>query len=122
MFRPATLHVGNEASPPRLERRIAVRYPASRDTSCQTADPVSRNRFPAWVRDISATGIALLVEKHFPPETWFTVELDNPRQGVAVQLQARVVHTIEMPNDYCWLHGCAFERPLRKEELQAFID
>ena len=75
-----------------------------------------------WVRDISATGIALLVPCEFEPGAALTLELENSDRGVSRVVRARVVHALEVPPDRRWLHGCAFERPLTAEELLAFAE
>jgi hypothetical protein len=103
------------------ERRVAVRYPVSNDTTCQAVATPLGAICPGWVRDLSASGIGLVIDRHFPAGTWLTVELDNAELGAAVSVSARVVHVIEMPND-SWLHGCAFDRDLSENELRAFTD
>ncbi len=103
------------------ERRVAVRYPGNPDAACRAYSPVA-GIYTAWVRDISATGVALLLPCEFEPGAIVTLELDNSDQGVSRVLRARVVHALEVPPDPRWLHGCAFERPLTAEELCAFAD
>jgi hypothetical protein len=104
-----------------LDRRVAVRYPGNPDAACQAITSPA-GILPAWVRDISAVGVALLINREFAAGTVLTIELSNPVQGVACLLRARVVHTLELPPDGRWLHGCAFERTLTDQELQAFAD
>ena len=104
-----------------LDRRVAVRYPGNPDASCQ-AITAPAGILAAWVRDISAVGVALLINREFPSDTVLTIELNNALHGVSCVLRARVVHTLELPPDGRWLHGCAFERTLTDQELQAFAD
>jgi hypothetical protein len=103
------------------ERRVAVRYPGHPDASCQAYAP-SVGIYSGWVRDISATGIALLLPCEFEPGIQLTLELENAAQGVVRVVPARVVHAIAVPPDDRWLHGCAFEQPLTDEELRAFAE
>jgi hypothetical protein len=121
MSDPSALPTTNRARAGALDRRVAVRYPAHPDASCQAAGPAG-GVCPAWVRDISATGVALVTEQAFEPGTWLTVELENAESGVACTLRARVVHHMELPPSERWLHGCAFERGLTREELRAFAE
>jgi hypothetical protein len=74
------------------------------------------------VRDISASGIAVLIDREFAPDTVLVIELENPARGVTCALRARVIHALEIPPDDRWLHGCAFERELTAEELRAFAE
>jgi hypothetical protein len=121
MAEPSVLPANEPAPVGGMDRRVAVRYPGNRDASCQ-AIVGPGGICPAWVRDISAVGVALLVSREFPAGTVLTMELDNPILGVSRVLKARVVHTLELPPDGRWLHGCAFERTLTEEELRAFAE
>lgn len=121
MSKPSALPTNRCAPAVRPDRRVAVRYPGNPDASCHAVAP-SGGVCPAWVRDISASGVALLIGREFEPGTVLTVELENPGQGVTSALRARVVHTLEIPPDDRWLHGCAFERELTGEELRAFAE
>jgi hypothetical protein len=102
------------------ERRVAIRYPLNPETECNTIVP-EYGACPAWVRDLSAGGVCLVVEQLFSIGIWLTVELENTEKSLVRRLRARVVHSVEIPFDR-WLHGCQFERDLTAEELQAFIE
>jgi hypothetical protein len=121
MSEPVLLPGDDRATVGGLDRRVAVRYPGNADASCQ-AYASAGGLLPAWVRDISAVGVALLINREFASGTVLTIELDNPVRGVSRVLRARVVHTLELPPDGRWLHGCAFERTLTDEELHAFAE
>jgi hypothetical protein len=103
----------------RHDRRVAVRYPGNPDAACHASAPAA-GTYPAWVRDISATGVALLIEREFEPGTELTIALANPEQGVTRLLRAHVVHALEVPPHGRWLHGCAFACELSEAELRAF--
>jgi PilZ domain len=102
------------------ERRVSVRYPINPETECCTIVP-EYGGCPAWVRDLSAGGVCLVVEQLFATGTWLTVELENAEKSLVRRLRARVIHSAEIPFDR-WLHGCQFERELTAEELQAFTN
>jgi PilZ domain len=119
MSNPSVLPVKNGVPTARRERRVAVRYSVNPDAACRAHAP-SAGIYSAWVRDISATGIALLLPCEFEPGVVLTLELGNPEQGVASMVRARIVHALEVPPDGRWLHGCAFERDLTDAELRAF--
>jgi hypothetical protein len=119
MSKPNVVPVPNYVRAAWLDRRVAVRYPGHPDAAC-VASPPSGGIYPAWVRDISTSGVALLMEREFPDGTVLTIELENAQQGLVRVLRARVVHTLEVPPDERWLHGCAFEEPLTDEDLRGF--
>jgi hypothetical protein len=100
---------------------VAVRYPGNPDADCRAFAPLA-GPFGAWVRDISASGVSLLLPREFEPGTLLTLEFENPDQGVNAVLGARVVYSLEVPPDGRWLHGCAFERELTDHELRAFAE
>jgi hypothetical protein len=102
------------------ERRVSVRYPINPETECTTF-AVECGACAAWVRDLSAGGVCLVVEQLFPIGTWLTVELENAERSLVRRLRAHVIHSAEVPFDR-WLHGCQFERELTAEELQAFTN
>jgi hypothetical protein len=121
MSNPRVLASLNGTAVAGRERRVAVRYPGNPDAACHAYAP-SAGVYSAWVRDISASGIALLIECEFEPGALLTLELENPEQGVRTVLQASVVHALEVPPGERWMHGCAFERPLTEAELRAFAE
>jgi hypothetical protein len=121
MSHPSLLVSANNDPVPHRERRVAVRYPGNPDAACRAYCPAA-GVYTAWVRDISATGVALLVPCEFEPGARLTLELDNALAGVSTTVRARVVHALEVPPDGRWLHGCAFDKPLSAEELRAFAE
>jgi len=121
MSNPSVLPSKNGNAARQRERRVAVRFPGNPDTACHAYAPTD-GIYSAWVRDISATGIALLIGCEFKPGSRLTLELQNADQGVGCFLQAHVVHVMEVPPEKRWLHGCEFERPLTDEELHAFAE
>ena len=121
MSNPSVLASANNVPSNPSERRVAVRYPGNPDAACRAYSPTA-GVYTAWVRDISATGVALLVPCEFEPGAVLTLELENSDRGISRVLRAHVVHALEVPPDRRWLHGCAFERPLTAAELLAFSD
>jgi hypothetical protein len=68
----------------------------------------------ARIQDISATGIALLINSRYPDGTVLTIA---PLGWRATEfLVAKVVHS--RPILQGWLHGCEFARPLAPCELE----
>jgi hypothetical protein len=90
------------------DQRQSPRHPGGRDTACEVIDSTEGRRFQAWVRDISTSGICLLLAPRFEANTLLTVILQNEQTGFTRQLGVRVCHAdICCPND-AWLHGCSF--------------
>jgi hypothetical protein len=106
----------------RTERRGGVRYPCELEAFCQ---PESEDRLGvAWlarVRNISATGIALMLAHWFEPGTELSIELQPPFQAEPVFLSATVVHAKPMVYGG-WILGCRFIHTLPDQELKALLD
>ncbi len=102
---------------PKVERRASVRLHCDAKGHCQS---VSLQREPPWqanVRDISCTGIGLLLPRRFERGTLLTVELGEAAAGQTHLLLARVVHATAQPEGN-WLIGCALTSPLTEDEVQ----
>jgi two-component system OmpR family response regulator len=102
------------------ERRAAPRYASDLETRCRllTADDGS-GAVPAKVRDISAGGIGLVLERSLEPGR--SLELDLPLAGrtATSTIQAQVVRAAREPGRD-WFLGCVFARPLADRELEAY--
>jgi hypothetical protein len=95
-----------------------VRYPSNRLASC--AFPPLYERVAAKVRDISQTGIGLLVHRVLEPGTSVVIRLKSAIRRLPVELGARVVHcTPRSEGD--WLLGCALDHKLLPQELHALL-
>ncbi len=103
------------------DHRSAPRCEFNPAIGCQVVDPASGARWPAWVRDISCTGISVLVEAHFAAGRLLAVELKGSMNGFFRSLRVTVRHCdIVFPNN-AWLHGCSFEHALTQEEFRALV-
>lgn len=97
--------------------RAAPRRAFKPDILCHVIHVASNGRWPAWVRDVSVTGISVLVEPRFEPGTPFILDLRTLDGSFSRQLTAEVKHSaICFPNN-CWLHGCVFEKSLGEDEV-----
>jgi PilZ domain-containing protein len=103
-------------------QRAAPRYASSAWTSCQVKDPQTGATWPAWVRDISTSGISLLLEPRFDPGQRLAVEIKNLNRTLSRSLDIVVRHCdICFPNN-CWLHGCSLSEPLSADELRRLAE
>jgi hypothetical protein len=103
-----------------LERRAWTRHACNLATSCRLLAIVPGLPAPIRVRNISATGISLVVDGHFTPQAQLTIELKSTLRRVARTLPIRVVYCIEHPTGDSILGG-RFLSPLTTEELRVFV-
>jgi hypothetical protein len=103
------------------ERRQAQRYPSSAQTQCQ---PIQAGAFsmPARVRNVSLTGVNLLLTQPVSPGTLLHITLAGPAQAPR-RLLACVLHVSaqEVEETIVWSAGCSFVRDLEEEELRCLL-
>ena len=71
------------------------------------------------VRDISQTGIALLVDEPLRPGTVLVITLQNQLLRLTRLLPIRVMHATEVGDG--WVLGCQFVRKLSSPEIQMLL-
>lgn len=101
------------------ERRTRTRYPCVFEGH---ARPISMpdGWWPAKVRNVSARGIMLFLDRRFEPGTILTLELDDPIKAGSISMLVRVL----WPKVRCeggWLHGCTLGRELSDDDLQTLV-
>jgi hypothetical protein len=106
---------------PRRECRVYERFPSEIATQCQPLAARSDNdiNWPATLRNISAGGIGLVLQRRFEPRTGLAVELPD-LDGSRVTVFVRVIHATPQANGG-WLLGCSFVTPLTDERLSAIL-
>jgi hypothetical protein len=105
---------------PHVDRRIAVRQVPEKTHPVQVLEPPSGKPQPAIIRDISISGIGLLVKKPFDPGTHLQLDVRSPDKKLTYTMWANVVHVTAKGDDSC-LIGCAFSRELSSSELQNLL-
>lgn len=98
------------------ERRATVRYQSAAHGSCQTLSTRRESDWNAAIRDISRTGIGLLLGRRFEPGALLSVEVMDPSEGQTRLLVARVVHATARAEGG-WLIGCALAHALTDDEV-----
>jgi hypothetical protein len=81
-----------------------------------TQDPV-----PSWtalVRDVSHTGLCLILQRQLDQGASLLVELWQAGQTVLPSTSAKVVHS-QLHTSGDWLSGCEFAKPLGDDEFEA---
>jgi serine/threonine protein kinase len=102
------------------ERRATVRFPSQRGSSCQPLRGEKDHRWKATVRDFSADGVGLVLDRRFEPRTVLALELAATDKDPARRLMVRVVRATPQPFRR-WLLGCTFAARLSEEEVQALL-
>jgi hypothetical protein len=110
----------HRADPEGIERRISTRYPCSLSTSCRLIASVHGGPKHVRVRNISATGISLVVPLPYPSNSIITIQLHSMPRDLARSLDVRVVYCVEHPSGETILGG-SFVNNLSDPDLRAFL-
>lgn len=107
--------------PSRRERRRAARYACQMETACVVISLVEPVLLAVKVRDISQTGIGLVLSSRLHPGAFVAVKLQGPRHPAPRILRAQVMHATAQKDRRSWLAGCSFIGELGKEELALLV-
>jgi hypothetical protein len=102
------------------ERRVTVRYAINKKACINVVVVLKNEPRVANVRDISAGGIALVLEKPLVSGTLLTAELYNASRLFFCSRLMRVTHSA-LEADGTFLIGCQFSTPLAYDQLQALL-
>jgi hypothetical protein len=102
------------------DRRDALRFQISPETSAHLVAAVGEASWPARVLNVSTEGISLNVRCRFEPGLTVPLELANGVRVFCCALQLRIVHAAEQP-DGSFLVGGDFDRRLTARELIAIL-
>ncbi len=102
------------------ERRVHLRFPCSQAVFCCALNPRDYIFWTARARDISASGMRLVLGHHFDPGTMLAMELLSAAQNVAREFPARVVYATAQAGG-SWIIGCQFTNRLNEAELVALL-
>jgi hypothetical protein len=102
------------------ERRAWVRYPRRLLTLWGLFGSRQEDSWMAELRDVSQTGLGLVVNRSFPPATVLTVRLQTSNHLYSRTMLVRVKHSVPQP-DGGWLVGCTFVVKLKEAELRELI-
>ncbi len=103
-----------------VERRSYSRFPCGQSAFCRANQPRDYIFWTAQARDISATGIRLVLGHRFEPGTMLAVELLSPHQNMAREVAARVIYATDLGGSG-WVIGCEFANHLSASELAALM-
>ncbi len=102
------------------DRRATTRFESAKECPCQALSSEKDVRWSAEVKDVSADGIGLLMNRRFEPRTVLTLEIPAKDQTAAHRLLIRVVRVQPMTKRR-WLVGCIFAMRLGDEEVRTMI-
>jgi hypothetical protein len=104
------------AEPPVFDRRNARRHPCGVEISCQPIVLVRSEPWPVVLRDVSSTGVGLVLDYPVPPGTFVALEVPGWRKPLRAQVVAIRPH-----EDQMWVLGCTFVRELKADQLTALL-
>ena len=103
------------------DRRAAVRYLSqATDWTAEVEVCEKEERWSAAVRDISATGMGLVVDRLCEPGTLLEVELEGPTRVPIPPLTMKVVHCHKQ-GPKGWFLGCILDKALSANEVAALV-
>ena len=108
-------HSTPQGPPPEGERRTAPRQSSSLRIACYPAGSGLLERRMVRIRNVSRTGIGLIVDRHWHQGLALILEL--PAEDGVRSARAKVVHSTSQPGG-TFLVGCTFDSPLSDAEVQ----
>jgi hypothetical protein len=120
--KPATQKAATPATAPALDCRVHERRLCDLLTHCQPlpnrlADELT---WPGKVRDISVSGVGLIVGRRFERGTTLWIELPAAAEEEPRILRARVAHATRTPDGH-WLLGCALVSEIDADDLEELL-
>jgi hypothetical protein len=101
------------------DRRAAERFPVNADACCPFLSPVQESAAPVKIRDLSMTGIGLVMGRAVEPGTLLALTLSNPAKGFTKTVLVRVAHATPLHGSY--LIGGNFTVPLTYQEMSTLV-
>ena len=100
-----------------MERRATARILCDRPARIRSEGEEADSGEFARVRDISASGVCLQLERQLPVQTLLAIE---PLHDCGAKtLLVRVMRSIQVDGN--WLHGCLLRTRLKPEELELWV-
>jgi hypothetical protein len=102
------------------DRRALGRYHAPRNPHVRLIARPSFQAYQAVVRDLSVSGMGLLLDHPFEIGTVLAIQLRQARHGLSCILSGKVIHATAQP-DGRWLVGCELSRSLTDDEIWSLL-
>jgi hypothetical protein len=103
------------------DRRGAERYSCALQPFWHIAGEEGADSLPAGVRNVSATGIGLLLDEPLKAGTVLVLSLQGSSRRLSRPLPVRVMHATAQPEGG-WLVGCQFVRRLSGQDMAALLN
>lgn len=103
------------------DRRDNTRHEVTFESSHRLVAIVEGTSGWVQVRNLSAGGIGLVLDRSFAPDTILSVQLLKRPQMILHKLQVRVTYAMEHPSGE-WILGGSFDHRLTTEELQSLLN
>jgi hypothetical protein len=101
------------------DRRAEERIPVNAGTGCTFAGHVTEDVGPAKIRDVSMTGIGLILSRRVEVGSHLAISVSNAAQKFSKTLVVRVIHVTAVPGGF--LVGGTLNEPLTYQELTALV-
>jgi serine/threonine protein kinase len=98
------------------ERRGGRRFAVELVATCRAVVNVAGKRWPAWIIDVSHTGLCLNGQRRFEPGTILDIAFTLPSDEIGISELARV-RWARSTDAKSWLIGCEFVQPISDEAL-----
>ena len=102
------------------ERRAAERHECNVQTEGYQLGSHSNMTWVATVTNVSATGVALVLRHRVKTGRVLVIKFQSGNRNLSRPIPVRVMH-VQPHADGAWLHGCAFVRKVREEDLQSLL-
>lgn len=103
------------------DRRRAERFNCNIQTACVVISLVEPVLLAVKVRDISQTGIGLVLSTRLQPGAFIAVKLQGSKEKAPRVVRAQVMHATIQQDKRSWLAGCSLVGELGKDELALLI-
>jgi hypothetical protein len=101
-------------------RRESIRYNINLETSCLLIAALEGDPMPVRVRNISAGGVSLVLNRGVEPDTMLTIQLLNRPRMFFCKVDVKITYIVEHPSGD-WILGGSFARRLTDEELRSLL-
>jgi len=101
------------------DARTAERFTVNRDTACSFALRVVEDPGPAKIRDVSMSGVGLLLQRRVEVGSLLAIGLVNQAKGFARTLMVEVTHVTPAAGGF--LVGGTFLTPLTYQEMTTLV-
>jgi hypothetical protein len=107
--------------PTGAERRLAPRYSLDLEALCRPVSTLSEPFRTAKIRDVSRTGVGLLVDLSCEAGARLLLRLAGRDGLFRKDAEARVVYARLHTSGQRWVLGCEFAEPLSEADLLALV-